>query len=90
MYKSNGDMAYNWFAYLGGDVWQPGSYYKLSNADPDVDCLQGCVVCAIRIDDNNDYPSSLPASVRTALVTALATRQNQNVTADIRIRMKPC
>lgn len=85
-------MAFNWFAYIGGDVMLAGNYRLLPGGDPagaPPNCAGGCVVCAIKIDDNNDTPTTIPGAVRAAIVLAIATQANQP-TGDIRVRMKNC
>ncbi|WP_316843055.1 hypothetical protein, partial [Pedobacter gandavensis] len=88
MYKSIDVMA-NWFGYMGGDIFTPGSYVLLGNGEP-TGCTSGCIVCAIFLNDNNSIPTSIPGSVRAYLANAVAFKVNQPVGFPTYVRMKNC
>lgn len=77
----------NWFGYMGGDIFAPGSY-ALINGLPTI-CASGCIVCAIFLDDNNSIPAAIPGSVRAYLANAVAFQVNQPAGSPY-VRMKSC
>lgn len=80
----------NWFGYIGGDIFHPGSYYLIGNLEP-TGCTSGCIVCAIMLDDNNTTPATIPGTVRAYLANAvvLAVNQPQGFPTTF-VRMKSC
>ncbi|WP_316843056.1 hypothetical protein [Pedobacter gandavensis] len=83
-------MAENWFAYTGGDVFYAGNYRLIDGIDPTTICTIGCVICAIKLDDNSDFPASIPGSVKQYLLNALVTRVPQPDFPNKFVILKPC
>lgn len=79
----------NWFGYMGGDIFSPGSYASIGNVEP-MGCTNGCIVCAIKLDDNNNVPASIPGTVRAYLVNAVVFQVNQPSSSTVFVRMKSC
>ena len=83
-------MALNWFAYLGGNIFSNGSYYRIFGQLPNI-CSNGCTICAIQLDDDSyGFPSDI-SSVMDYLGNALVHQVPQPAfPADKYVVMKNC
>ena len=89
MDKSIDVMALHWFAYLGGNIFSNGSYLRIFGEEP-INCLGGCVICAIKLDDDSFGSPSDVSSVQDYLGNAIAYQVNQPDLLNPYVRMKNC
>ena len=68
-------MAKSWFAFMGGEVHDPLSYYRINVKH---NCLCGHVLCAIYADSNGVYPETpFSANMQKYIADGLSTGQIQ-------------